>query len=328
VKIFLFAWILISENYYFYWRVAELALNISNLLMRLPPPFDFRSTAYSHGWVMLAPNNWDNETETIERVLRLDSGIVLHLKIWATGTMANPGIRIQVTHQEALTRVEITAIKRALGRMLRTAENFDRFYAFCLEKGDPWSQLISGIGRLLRSPTLFEDIVKTICTTNIHWGGTKSMVGNLVASLGDPFPGDPNLRAFPTPQAIAAADPTLLTQARLGYRAPYIHTVAQQVVSGELDLSKFEDPELPTAVVREMLLAIKGVGNYAAHTLLMLLGRYEHLAFDTAMRDFVGRKYFSGRQPTEEEAFEIYHEWQDWKYLAYWFDIWSDEPDA
>jgi hypothetical protein len=42
------------------------------------------------------------------------------------------------------------------------------------------------------------------------------------------------------------------------------------------------------------------------------------------MRDFVARKYYAGRNPTEKEAFKIYADWGDWKFLAYWFDIWSE----
>ena len=45
----------------------------------------------------------------------------------------------------------------------------------------------AGIGRLLRSPTVFEDLVKVICTTNVQWGGTKRMVRELVDAFGLPF---------------------------------------------------------------------------------------------------------------------------------------------
>src|SRR5881296_130475 len=39
-------------------------------------------------------------------------------------------------------------------------------------------------GRLLRSPSLFKDIVKMICTTNCSWSATQRMVQNLVQKLG------------------------------------------------------------------------------------------------------------------------------------------------
>jgi N-glycosylase/DNA lyase len=154
-----------------------------------------------------------------------------------------------------------------------------------------------------------------------------AMVKNLVSSFGDPVPSDPNNRAFPTPEALAAASDEQLAGARLGYRGPYIQELAQRVVDGTLDLELFEHPNQSTEALQKGLLMIKGVGPYAARTLMMLLGRYEHLAFDTVMRDFLSRKYGLGDQPTLEDAERIYGGWGKWKYLAYWYDIWSEVDD-
>jgi hypothetical protein len=38
-------------------------------------------TAYSHGWVVLAPNAWDEQRHAVQRVQRLDDGKVVHLDI-------------------------------------------------------------------------------------------------------------------------------------------------------------------------------------------------------------------------------------------------------
>ena len=37
---------------------------------------------------------------------------------------------------------------------------------------------------MLRSPTVFEDLVKMICTTNCSWALTEKMVTGLVENLG------------------------------------------------------------------------------------------------------------------------------------------------
>ena len=47
-------------------------------------------------------------------------------------------------------------------------------------------------GRVLRSPTVFEDVVKTICTVNIQWGGTVSMVKRLAGVYGQAPAWDPD----------------------------------------------------------------------------------------------------------------------------------------
>ncbi len=182
-------------------------------------------------------------------------------------------------------------------------------------------RLHPGTGRLLRCPTLFEDIVYTLCTTNTTWAGTIRMVDRLVATLGEAFAGQDEWRAFPTPEAVATAGPQFLEKVvRLGYRSGYLWELAPAVAEGRRDLQALEDPSLPTKELRRALLGIKGVGSYAAATLLMILGRYEELAIDTEMRAFVAKKYFQGQRASEAQICAIYAPWGRWQYLAYWFD--------
>src|SRR5919198_596737 len=82
-----------------------------------------------------------------------------------------------------------------------------------------------------RSPTVFEDVVKTICTTNCAWSATERMVGALVEHLGEPAPGAPPTgpygRAFPTPEAMADADEAFYREVvRAGYRGAYLRALA------------------------------------------------------------------------------------------------------
>ena len=288
------------------------------------PPFNFDFTAYSHGWVVLAPNAWDGARHAVQRVERLSTGNIVQLDITGAGNVEQPQIAVQVKHTLPLTHVEQHEITAAIGRMFRVDEDLSEFYVQCRARGGRWEKLTGGLGHLLRSPTVFEDVVKTICTTNIQWGGTKRMVEGLVSTYGDPCPGDSAARAFPTPQAIAATPPETFTETvRMGYRAPYVHALAQRVASGELDLQALLNADLPTPDLRKRLLAIKGVGPYAAATLLMLLGRYDELAVDTVFRLFVSKKHFEGERPSDAEARAVYDDWGKWKYLAYWFDIWE-----
>jgi len=107
----------------------------------------------------------------------------------------------------------------------------------------------------------------------------------------------------------------------MGYRAPYVHELASRVASGDLDLELLLDPGLPTETVKKRLLAIKGVGPYAAATLLALLGHYDDLAIDTVFRDLVRKRYFDGQAVTDGEAKAVYAKWGRWQYLAYWLDL-------
>jgi 3-methyladenine DNA glycosylase/8-oxoguanine DNA glycosylase len=287
-------------------------------------PFNFEFTATSHGWVSLAPNDWDEEQHAFRRVERLSTGQVVVLHVTGTPSIKRPEISIEVSHADQLSQKERREIISIVGRMFRTDEDLAEFYALCRKRGKHWTRLTAGLGRLLRSPTVFEDVVKTVCTTNIQWGGTKGIVRRLVDTYGEPYPADTALRAFPTPEAIASTSFKVFSEAvRAGYRNEYIHTLARRVTAGELDLEAFRDSDISTPDLKKGLLAIKGVGNYAAATLLMLLGRYDELGVDTVFREFVVKTYFDGQRPSDKEAQAVYEEWGKWKYLAYWFDIWQ-----
>jgi 3-methyladenine DNA glycosylase/8-oxoguanine DNA glycosylase len=147
------------------------------------------------------------------------------------------------------------------------------------------------------------------------------MVDRLVTTLGEALPGDQEWRAFPTPEAVAlAGEKFLVEEVRLGYRSHYLWQLATQVVEGHLDIQALEDPALPIKDLRRALLGIKGVGSYAAATLLMILGRYDELAIDTQMHAFVAQKYFAGQRVSEAQIRALYAPWGRWQYLAYWFD--------
>lgn len=297
-----------------------------------PSPFDFPGTAYSNGWAVLEPNCWDGDRLSLARTERLSRGRVVHLTITGAGSAGDRRVRIDVTHEGELRAEDKVAVRRSIRLMFRLDEDLGPFHALCRKAGRRWEAASLGLGRLLRSPTVFEDAVKTICTTNVQWGGTKAMVRGLVRHLGEPGPlsfADPSQadgthpNSFPTPKAIAAADGRTLGAVRLGYRAPYIRELAERVAGGDLDLEEFRGLGGTTDEIRQALLEIRGVGPYAAATMLMLLGRYDHLAVDSVYRAFVAERYFAGRRPSDREAEGVYAEWGSWKYLGYWFDLWQ-----
>ena len=147
---------------------------------------------------------------------------------------------------------------------------------------------------MLRSPTVFEEVIKTICTTNCAWSATVRMTTALVEQLGEPSAGDRG-RAFPQPAAMAeAGDAFYRDVVRAGYRGAYLRSIAAAVAAGELDLEQLLDPKLEDPDVADHLLALPGVGPYAAAHVMMLLGRYSSLVLDSWTRPkyarLVGKK--------------------------------------
>ena len=140
---------------------------------------------------------------------------------------------------------------------------------------------------------------------------------------------DPAQRSFPSPSAIVQYSFAEFQQkVRLGYRADYIYRLARQFADGELSGSDFQDSATPTEEVRKQLLALKGIGGYAAASMLMLLGRYDHIPVDTVFRQFMAEKYSIDVSSHLPEALAVYEDWGRWKHLAYWFDMLNFESPA
>ena len=288
------------------------------LELDLPQPFDFKSLLQAHGWVDLQPNQYLAEENSFSRIEELSSAKVVELVISA------PDERVQVAirHASRLSAGDLREVENRTRHMLRLDEDFTEFYRLCRRMGKPWSAMASGRGRLLRSPGLFEDIVKVICTTNIQWGGTRRMVAEIVHAFGSPHPLDPELKAFPKPEAIATlAFEDFRNQTRLGYRAPFIHQLAVDFCAGGDAFEKLRDAGRSTPEIRKELLAIKGIGSYAAASVLMLLGRYDEIPVDSVFQQLMRAKYFKENDFDLKKALAIYQAWGQWKYLAYWFDL-------
>src|SRR5262249_31408845 len=180
-----------------------------------------------------------------------------------------------------------------LRHMLRLDEDLSPFYAVARDDPDlVWAAV--GAGRMLRSPTVFEDVGKTICTTNTSWGGTVRMVTGLADPLG--VPARSGKRTFPTPAAMAEAGEEFYREiARAGYRGAYLRQLADDVASGTLDLEELNDPELPVDEVEARLLALPGVGpDAAADVMLTSLGRCSRLVLDSWTRPTYAK--LSGRK--------------------------------
>jgi 3-methyladenine DNA glycosylase/8-oxoguanine DNA glycosylase len=251
-------------------------------------------TLASHGVASLPPARIDEETWTLETTLPVPRG--------ARTVRISPGARetarVEIVGGTAPPQVR-DALLRQLRHMFRLDEDLSGFYDVARDDADlAWAT--DGAGRMLRSPTVFEDVAKTICTTNCAWSGTVRMVSALVEHLGRPAPVT-RARTFPTARAMAEADEAFYRDvARAGYRGPYLRRLADDVAAGTVELERLADRELPDDEVEQALLALPGVGPYAAaHVMLTSLGRYSRLVLDSWTRptyaSLVGRKKVSDR---------------------------------
>jgi N-glycosylase/DNA lyase len=274
-------------------------------------PVDFARTLLSHGVAELPPNVVAEDGSAFETVLQDGD------RAWVVRVTAD-GANAQI---ETGAGAPVDALVAVIRYMLRLDDDLSPFYDRAA--ADPelaWAA--AGAGRMLRSPTVFEDLVKTICTTNCTWSATQRMVGALVGVLGTPAEGE--RRTFPAPAVMAVAgDDFYKGVAKTGYRGAYLRTIAADVAEGRLDLEALNDPALDDDLVAERLLALPGVGPYACAHMMMLLGRYGRLILDSWTRPTYRRLAGHPRITDKgiERAFRRYREYAG---LAFWLTLTRD----
>jgi 3-methyladenine DNA glycosylase/8-oxoguanine DNA glycosylase len=291
-------------------------------------PVDLWRTISSHGVADLPPNRIDEEARTLEVTLRIPGGRPRTAGV-AQGRSGSAVVTVLGKAPSPTLADELLA---RIAHVLRLDEDLSGFYERVQEDPD-LSWAAAGAGRLMRSATVFEDVVKTIATTNCAWSATVRMVGALVEHLGDPAADvesdGPYGRAFPTPAAMAAAgDDFYKDVVRSGYRGPYFRSLADSVASGELDLEELDrasPDEISDEEVAARLLALPGVGPYAAAHIMMLLGRYTPLILDSWTRPKYAR--VNGRKASDKTIERRFRRYGPYAGLAFWLYLTRDWVD-
>lgn len=292
-----------------------------DITIKTPRDFSFKRTVISHGWYDLLPFRIDREKWELSRALDLINTMPVTLAI--TATMR----QVRIKPSRRLSQAAADQVIRDVRHMLRLDDDLGEFYRFMADDCDFSWIPVQGAGRMLRSPTVFEDLVKMICTTNCSWALTEKMITGLVENLGRES--NDGYRTFPTPEAMALMPVKFyVKEVRAGYRAAYLKELADRVASGTLDVEAWLSSSLPTAELIKEMRGVKGVGPYAAENLLKLIGRYDGLALDSWTR----AKFFSvrnnGRKASDKKIARYYSRFKEWRGLALWCDMTRDWLDV
>jgi N-glycosylase/DNA lyase len=287
-------------------------------------PVDFRRTVCSHGLVDLAPHQPSDDYRSLTTTLALASEArTVSLTEPQNGTLA---IDVHGPRAGANVRKEIVSQVRT---MFALDDDLSRFYAR-ISRDQLLSWASRGAGRLLRSPTAFEDVVKTILTTNCAWSATIRMTRALVTNLGEPSVSDSMLRAFPSARAMAAASLEFYRDVmRAGYRGPYLRSLAQQVAAGDLDLDALRAADrtsLSDEALEKRLRLLPGIGPYAAAHIMLLFGRRHRLVLDSATRPKYAR--LTGRKAKDSTIVRRFSVYADEAGLAFWLFLTRDWVEA
>ena len=138
------------------------------------PPFSLPVVVNSHGWIQLAPFRPTGDGG-FSYIARLAQGRVLEL------TVEPLPEAVSVRTDVPVNAAEETEIADTVRWMAGLDQDLSPFYEAAANEPKLARAAIEAKGRILRSATLFEDVVKTILTTNTLWAATKRMTAACVS---------------------------------------------------------------------------------------------------------------------------------------------------
>lgn len=287
----------------------------STLTIRAPGDFDLARDVCSYGYFVLMPNYWDVQHQTLSRVLAFEqspSACVIDQR--------RDG-NLRARFDRRLDRAEQAQARAQITRMLwldmdpREIRGFHRI--------DPrWKR--SGRARLFRSPTLFEDVIKTVTSCNVAWPSTVNMNRRLCEVCGRKSAS--GAYAFPSAHKLARTRVgTLRGRCRVGYRDQRIVDLAKLFVQGYIDEAWLNNPAASDDEVFRFLLSLPGIGPYGAGNIMQLLGRFSRLAIDT--ETIRHAKKVLGYDGTDAQITKLiqnhYEPFGEHRFRSYWFELWS-----
>ncbi len=208
--------------------------------LSIPHPFHLERTLKTHGWFQLPPFYWDDDTHSLNWAMRLQNEPVLINLKGEDETKAEYRVRVAGNFAKSSHKF----IKEKCRHVFNLELDLSDYYKIC--KKDPILNKVPqrGIGRLMRAESLWEDLFKSICGTNVQWKQAVKMVHN-IAVLGDAVPGT-GYRIFPTPEQILNGGESFLKETgRVGYRSAYLMDLAERFAKGEPDARRVEQNAMP-----------------------------------------------------------------------------------
>ncbi len=293
-------------------------------MLEVASPFHLWATVLSHGWHALAPFSWNPSTDTLTRSERLPSGRLFVIHIQPAPGPPDDTCNIMLEYRPRPSASDLPLLVARARWMLRLDEDFSDFHTRCQTSTALKPIAAIGGGRLLRSPDIWEDLVKGICTTNVTWSRTQKMI-SMISRLG-PTPSGSHQEVFPTPEEVLNAGPRYLKErAGVGYRAKSILALAERVTNNNIDLASFHEPTISDSTRVAALETLPGIGPVTARYLAMLYGSYRDVALDSSTRAFALRMW-GGTASDPEIVSREFCSFGRWRALAFWCFHWLHWP--
>lgn len=281
-------------------------------------PFNLEATLKTHGWFQLTPFYWDDKSKILNWAVKINEK-----PIWVTVRQVNAENN-STPLQFAVYPENSDPDEKTIINKFRHIFNLDldlgEFYKISAKYPLLDQVKKRGMGRLMRAGSVYEDIFKSICGTNVQWKQAVKMINN-IAQLGEPVTGT-EYRIFPGPKVVLNAGEKFLKDVgRVGYRSSYLIELCQRFIDGESEALAVENGEKTGIELYKYFLGFKGIGKTTARYLSALYGYFEDMAVDSLVLSYMAKTHFSGEKPTEKQVEEFYAKFGRWRYLAYWMEF-------
>ena len=159
-------------------------------------------------------------------------------------------------------------------------------------------------------PTLFEALVKAVLQQQVSFRSANQVTRRLVLAHGKQCQlGDEKLYGFPSLDTLAKLSETDLRALKVGYKAPYLIRLFEQLTNGSLQLDRLAQSR--TEIALRNLDAIRGIGVWTAE-LAVLTGLRRLDVFpsdDLGIRQIISQLYLKGRPAKRRDVERVAKRW-------------------
>ena len=277
-------------------------------------PYDFDLTVGSMTFFQARHAADMFEGGVLRRVLSLGGKPAL-VAVRSVGSVDAPMLAVEV-NGDGMTQSDTDEALGIVRRMLATDADIAAFYAMALDDPHlaPLVRNMYGL-RPTCAPTAYEALVLAILGQQISTHVARMLRNLIIETYGDSIVIDgETLRSFPRPETLADAGVEGLRAIKFsGRKSEYITGISQQIVCGELSLEAMR--ELPDDEIVSGLLALRGVGAWTAHWMLIrAFGRHDGFPQgDLALQRMMGVLVGDGAPMPPEDALAYSERWSPYR---------------
>ncbi len=277
-------------------------------------PYDFDLTVGSMTYFQSRHAADVFEDGALKRVVALDGRLAL-VSVRSVGSVDAPRLAVELSGG-GLTSTDADEAQRLVRRMLATDDDIGAFYAMARadKRLAPLVNYMYGL-RLTRAPTAYEALALAILGQQISTHVARMLRNLLIETYGDRISiGGETFYAFPQPETIADAGVGGLRAIKFsGRKAEYITGISERIASGKLSLESMH--ELPDDEIISSLMALRGVGAWTAHWMLIrAFGRSDGFPHgDLALQRMMGALVGDGAPMPPDEALAYSERWSPWR---------------